>query len=48
MPIVLQASLFEGEFVPYCTICQQWATYPMDREQAKSWALGHKCDEAED
>lgn len=48
MAIVLQLSLFEGEFVPFCTLCEQWGGGPMSREVAKMWALAHVCDEAEE
>jgi hypothetical protein len=45
MAIVLQSSLFEDEFVPRCTLCEEWGDRPLTREEAKDWALSHVCAE---
>lgn len=49
MAVVLQSSIFEGEFVPYCTRCHRWGNRPISRDAAKAWAEKHNdcADEAE-
>jgi hypothetical protein len=47
MAIVLQHSLFDGEFVPFCTECQKWADHQMSRSGAMIWANSHRCEKEE-